>query len=92
MGTKANPGKFDCYAKAADDEPIFVLRASDPRAPDAVRHWADHYIIQKQIANSVGNGPEPLTNSQQEKYAEALACADAMEEWRKACLTGSEVP
>ena len=83
MGTKLKPGKFDCYAKAAGDEPIFVLRAKDPRAPNLVRNWADHYLIQKQIGNSVGNGPEPLTESQREKYLSALACADAMEEWRR---------
>ena len=25
MGTKNNPGKFDCYANAKPDEPLFVL-------------------------------------------------------------------
>ena len=59
MGTKANPGKFNCYAKAADDEPIFVLRAKDALAPDVVRYWADRYRLQKELANSDGNGPEP---------------------------------
>ena len=83
MGTKANPGKFNCYAKAADDEPIFVLRASDPLAPDVVGYWADRYHLQKEIGNSVGNGPEVLTASQHAKYAEARACAIAMKEWRK---------
>lgn len=29
-----------CYDKAADDEPLFVLRASDPAAAAAVRAWA----------------------------------------------------
>ncbi len=41
MGTKANPDEFDCYDKAADDEPMFVLRAKDPLAPILVRLWAD---------------------------------------------------
>ena len=84
MGTKVKPGKYDCYAAAQDDEPIFVLRAKDPRAPNLVRNWSDHYLIQKQIGNSVGNGPEPLTESQREKYLAALACAAAMEAWRNA--------
>ena len=36
-GTKRdNP----CLANAADDEPIFVLRGTDPFAPDLVRRWA----------------------------------------------------
>ena len=25
MGTKNNPGRFDCYGNAEPDEPIFVL-------------------------------------------------------------------
>lgn len=40
MGTKANPGKFDCYAKAEPDEPIFTLRAKDKHAPTLVWLWA----------------------------------------------------
>ena len=39
MGTKANPGQFDCYAAAADDEPLFVLRANDPLAPSLLRRF-----------------------------------------------------
>ena len=82
MGTKANPGKFDCYAKAAPDEPIFVLRANDPIAREAVIHWAFTYKLRKEIENSKGNGPLPLNSAQQEKYDEALRCADAMEVWK----------
>ena len=40
MGTKNNPGRFDCHAKADPDEPIFTLRANDPLAPHVVRLWA----------------------------------------------------
>ena len=29
-----------CITKAADDEPLFVLRAQDVSAPDLVRQWA----------------------------------------------------
>ena len=29
-----------CYDKAADDEPLFVLRAQDALAPEVVEHWA----------------------------------------------------
>ena len=29
-----------CFNKAADDEPLFVLRANDPLAPAAVAAWA----------------------------------------------------
>lgn len=41
MGTKNNPGKFDCYAKAEDDEPIFVLLARDPFAPILISLWIE---------------------------------------------------
>jgi hypothetical protein len=40
MGTKNNPGTFDCYANAEPDEPMFVLLARDPAAPYLVRRWA----------------------------------------------------
>lgn len=68
MSTKNNPGKFDCLSKVGPDEPIFVLRANDPIAPAAVRLWAAQYWQQ---------GGDPA------KVAEARACADAMEVWRK---------
>lgn len=29
MGTKNNPGEFDCYANAAPDEPMFILLGRD---------------------------------------------------------------
>ena len=86
MATKNNPGEFDCYGSAAPDEPIFTLRANDPYAPDTVRHWAETYKLNKGIDNARasgrGMGPEPLTSDQQRKYDEALACAEAMEEWK----------
>lgn len=40
MGTKLNPGKFDCHAKALPDEPIFTLLARDRSAPFIIRNWA----------------------------------------------------
>jgi hypothetical protein len=40
MGTKENPGDFDCYANAAPDEPMFILLGRDPMAPTLARLWA----------------------------------------------------
>jgi hypothetical protein len=40
MGTKNNPGEFDCYANAEPDEPMFVLLGRDRHAPDLVEEWA----------------------------------------------------
>lgn len=69
MGTKNQPGKYDCYDKAEDDEPIFTLLARDPLAPSLVRLWA---------------GFRRLTATwtpHEEKADEADALADAMESW-----------
>ena len=74
MATKANPGEFDCYAAADDNEPIFVLRANDPLAPDLVRTWAEDY------RNAKG---ESITEKQMAKYREAHECAAAMEAWKE---------
>ena len=83
MGTKSNPGAFDCYEDAGPDEPIFVLRSTDKSAPDTVRHWVDMYELRKQLENADGNGPGELTALQQEKVDEARECASAMERWRE---------
>ena len=67
MGTKNNPGEFDCYDKAEDDEPMFVLLARDPYAPTLVRIWAD-------TERRFGSASKAL---------EAQNCAAAMEAWRE---------
>jgi hypothetical protein len=57
-----------CLNKAAADEPVFVLRAKDPLAPDIIRLWA----AEAQGVHEV------------EKCTEANQIADDMESWRKA--------
>lgn len=69
MGTKNNPGPFDCYAKAKPDEPIFVLLARDPLAASVVRHWA-------RLRADEHAEVDP-------KVIEAHSCAEAMEAWRR---------
>lgn len=39
MGTKNNPGSFDCYVAARPDEPMFVLLGRDPCASWVVTLW-----------------------------------------------------
>ncbi len=63
METKHNS---KALANAADDEPIFVLRATDVLAEEAVRHWAAHALYK---------GVPPA------KVQEALGVADAMRAW-----------
>lgn len=69
MGTKARPGKFDCYEKAEADEPLFVLLARDPDAPALIRQW----VCYKQLRGDTSD----------EKLLEALNCADEMDRWHK---------
>jgi len=66
MGTKNNPGRYDCYATAAPDEPMFVLLGRDPLAPFLVELWAQARAL---------NGEDP------EKVAEASRLAAAMVEY-----------
>lgn len=74
MGTKNNPGEFDCYLAADPDEPMFVLLARDVLASDLVYEWARRY----EVVASIGDGP---TEREVKKIAEARACADAMRDW-----------
>lgn len=74
MGTKINPGKFDCFANALPDEPMFVLLARDASASKLVTDWAT--IRKKEIEE----GRRPLADMAM--IEEALACARAMTEWR----------
>lgn len=76
MGTKNNPGTFDCYANALPDEPMFVLLGRDPRAPNMVRHWADRREL------DIEKGERPETD--RPMVSEARTCADLMEAWRAA--------
>lgn len=67
MGTKNNPGAFDCYANADPNEPMFVLLGRDKHAPALVREWAD--LREREGEDS-------------RKVAEARQCADAMANYR----------
>jgi hypothetical protein len=91
MATKSDPGKFDCYAKAADDEPIFTLRAKDPIAPGLIRAWrflraGDIHGAEIQLRGAhFAWGQSGRTNLpfDSEKSQEAERCAVAMERWRE---------
>lgn len=67
MATKNDPGRFDCYANAEPDEPLFVLLARDEDAPGLIDLWAD-------VREERG---EPA-----DKVQEARDCAEAMRQWR----------
>jgi hypothetical protein len=75
MGTKNNPGEFDCHANALPDEPMFVLLARDQSAPHLVRLWADLR------AELIKQGVRP--KSDMYMVDEARHCATEMEVWRE---------
>lgn len=68
MGTKANPGRYDCYEKAEPDEPLFVLLARDRHAPGLVWLWS---VLRELDADEA-------------KAHEARECVIAMIEWAAA--------
>jgi hypothetical protein len=70
-------GSCSCYDKAADDEPIFVLRAKDVLSSRVIRHW---------IWLAVEAGV-PIDSK---KLKEAQQCADAMADWR--LKNGGKIP
>lgn len=70
MGTKNNPSKYDCYNKAKDDEPVFVLLGRDPHAPALVEAWA------QERDKAIRSGECP--SSDWDKVTEALKCARDM--------------
>lgn len=88
MATKNNPGKYDCYANAEPDEPMFVLLARDDLAPSLVIIWAmirdgaPWKLVEAQlaVAHEIAGAKPPMD---QEKFREAVACAHSMVDWSK---------
>lgn len=68
MGTKNNPGTYDCYEKAGPDEPMFVLLARDPAAGETIRFW----MAERERVTGV---------TEVEQIQEAMDCAQAMDDW-----------
>ncbi len=68
MATKNNPGKYDCYAHAAPDEPLFVLLARDRHAAVLVYLWS---VLRE------------LDQEDPEKVQEARDCCAAMFQWQR---------
>lgn len=90
MGTKNNPGDFDCYNEAAPDEPIFTLRANDPMAPIIVAWWAKLRSTARELdarANRVRLSDSDLFD---DKHKEAFVVADAMRKWREGAVGSLE--
>lgn len=72
MGTKKNPAKYDCYANADPNEPMFILLGRDFGAPALVEKWA----LKRET-----DGEDPAI------VAEARQCAKAMRDWQTQLVT-----
>lgn len=75
MGTKNNPGSYDCYANADPNEPMFVLLARDITAPAVIEKWMEY----REGLIILGKKPE----SDRAMLQEARDCVEAMLEWRE---------
>lgn len=64
-----------CWNKAANNEPVFVLRAHDPLAAELVTLWAHRYKLSK-------GDWQRMTPEQQQKFADALTVAREMQQWQ----------
>jgi len=92
MGTKSNPGQYDCHTKAEPDEPLFTLLARDPTASHLVDAWAalrtgDYGEALRCLARADDAWQEvcPRTYplAAPEKVIEARSCAEQMRAWKK---------
>ena len=86
MGTKNNPGEFDCYANAEPDEPMFVLLARDVLAPGIVDEWVRRFMCNS-TDRTREDGPSGLAARTRfardvRKANEAVQCAQDMREWK----------
>lgn len=89
-GSKAHPSEFDAYARLAEDEPYFVLRANDPLSSAIVelhayigagQAGAAHNKLAEIMALTSARPPRPASSP---KYRETFAISLAMEQWRNA--------
>lgn len=76
MGTKENPGRFDCFGKALPDEPVFTLLGRDVQAPGIILIWA----TEREVGIAEGRFPA----SDMAMVVEARELAHRMLAWRRA--------
>lgn len=82
MGTKTNPGRYDCYEALREDEPHFVLMARDEHFARVVGFWA---MLRMQF---IAEGKDPVADV--DKVTEALQVAREGVEWRRVRIRDAE--
>lgn len=83
MGTKSEPGPIDCYAAAEPDEPIFVLKANDPLAPNVIDMWADMRERESLALYRIGAISSERLGEKIQKAIQARIVARQMREWKE---------
>lgn len=89
MGTKNNPGEFDCYNRAEPDEPRFTLIGRDRLAGHLVSLWSKVRNGDPEAANAVFNdmmlkhSVGYCRNPDVEAASEAMECSIAMFRFRE---------
>lgn len=90
MGTRLNPGRFDCHAAALDDEPRFTLLARDPLAGFLVSIWSSMRMADQEAAEAKFRTmikrvlPAYWLAPDVDAGNEAIDCAMKMFAWRAA--------
>jgi hypothetical protein len=84
LGSKLNPGEFDCYANLEPDEPYFVLMGRDRQSSRLVRDWADRR------AAEINKGLRPKEEMTQ--VYEAYQVANWMEDFYRMRLSTKKPP
>ena len=98
MGTKNNPGKFDCYKNAEPDEPMFVLLGRDRLAAHLVSIWSKVRMGDWEAASEVfahmvrEHGLDYCISPDVDKADEAMDCAMAMFKFREARKAAKRLP
>lgn len=91
MGTKNNPGRFDCFNAADPDEPRFTLLARDALAAHLISIWSklrmgDHEAARVVFEHMLGQAAAigyPRDGDDVDKAIEAMDCSMSMFTWRK---------
>lgn len=76
-----------CLNKAADDEPLFILRSTDELSPKCVRDWACRLLVK---ADETQKTDAALAQKQREKAARAFEDAGQIEAYQ--ARHGKKVP
>jgi len=89
MGTKNNPSRHDCYAKAEPDEPLFTLLGRDPQGANLVHLWirlrnkdaqGARRLLEEMIVTA---DQQPQKLSDADKVIEAIGCFEHMRHFYK---------